>query len=182
MMMMKIVIDNGRQRRSRSPNQLSDFHANGHEMESARLPLDRGPVAGAGAQAMSTYLRQTYLNQKTNDTLMRADIETLSLCLLWRCLLPSVVAPCCPVCLLPVARSCLSWPESGTHWRTMRKGKRKSAGQVVKLIEMFRGMRHAAKGFSILYFCSISIFDFSIFGQWHAAIGRLSIKLAANCI
>lgn len=50
-------------------------------------------------------------------------------------------------CLLPIARCCLSWPESGTHWRTMRKGKRKSAGQVVKLIEMFRGMRRAAKGF-----------------------------------
>lgn len=154
MMMMKIVIDNGRQRRSRSPNQLSDFHANGHEMESASFAS--GPGTGrrrrrAGAQAMSTYLRQTYLNQKTNDTLMRADIETLSLCLLWRCLLPSVVAPCCPVCLLPV-RCCLSWPESGTHWRTMRKGKRKSAGQVVKLIEMFRGMRHAAKGFSILQY------------------------------
>lgn len=152
MMMMKIVIDNGRRRRgkrpSRTPNQLSDFHANGHEMESARLPLDRSQ-----AQAMSTYLRQTYLNQKTNDTLMRADIETLSLWLLWRCLLPLLPrVACCPVRLLPVARSCLSWPESGTHCRTMRKGKRKSAGQVVKLIEMFRGMRHAAKGFSILQY------------------------------
>lgn len=52
-MMMKIVIDNGRRGRQRRrdraaarTHQLSDFHANGHEMESARLP---GPVAGAGA-------------------------------------------------------------------------------------------------------------------------------------
>lgn len=33
-------------------------------------------------RAMATYLRQTYLNQKTNDTLMQADIETLPLSLL----------------------------------------------------------------------------------------------------
>lgn len=135
--------------------------------------LDRSQ-GQAMAMAMATYLRQTYLNQKTNDTLMRADIETLSLCLL------ALLVACCRCCCCCLWCSCCMLPvachgQKVAHRRTMRKGKRKSAGRVVKLIEMFRGMR-CRKGFfnfSISHFFNLSIFDFSIFGQWH------SVRLAA---